>query len=251
METGTKINQLLKEIPSGAAILSKWLVAKGYSYALQQKYKQNGWLETVARGVMKRAGDQVGWEGGLFALQYQAQTPVHIGGISALRLHGAAQYIPFGKAPLHLFLPHVTKIPAWFFEIDNVPVTLHHTDFLPRELGLKAIEDKTLTLITSAPARAFLELLYLAEEDHDWIEAYEIIENLTTLRPATVQELLELCNSVKVKRAFLYLAHLSGHTWFKYLDLKRIKLGKGKRKLVDNGKFMPEFQITVPKTLTK
>lgn len=251
MEKGTKINQLLKEIPPGAVILSNWLVAKGYSYALQQKYKQNGWLEPIARGVMKRSGDEVGWKGGLFALQYQAQSPVHIGGISALRLHGTAQYIPFGKAPLHLFLPHGTKIPAWFFKIDNVPVVIHHTDFLPKDWGVKAIEDKTLTLKTSSPARAFLELLYLAEEEHDWIEAYEIMENLTTLRPATVQELLELCNSVKVKRGFLYLANLSGHKWLKYIDLKSLKLGKGKRKLVNNGKFIPEFQITVPQALTK
>lgn len=251
MKGGTKINQLLKELPPGAVILSQWLVAKGYSYALQQKYKQNGWLETIARGVMKRAGDPVGWEGGLFALQYQAQIPVHIGGISALRLHGAAQYIAFGKATLHLFLPHGQKIPDWFFKIENLPVAHHHTDFLPRELGLKDIEDKTLTLKTSGPARAFLEVLYLAEEDHDWIEAYEIMENLTTLRPSTVQELLEKCNSVKVKRAFLYFASLSGHAWFKYLDFNSIKLGKGKRRLVRNGKYIPEFQITVPQELAK
>ncbi len=251
MKKGTKINQLLKEIPPGSVILSKWLVGKGYSYALQQKYKQNGWLETVARGVMKRTGDQVDWRGGLFALQYQARMPVHIGGISALRLHGTAQYIPFGKATVHLFLPHGQKIPAWFFQIDNLTFALHHTELLPRWAGLKEIEDKTLTLKTSGPARAFLELLYIAEEDHEWVEAHEIMENLTTLRPKTVQELLETCHSVKVKRTFLYLAKLSGHTWYKYLDLKSIKLGKGKRRLVNNGKFIPEFQITVPQELTK
>lgn len=66
-------------------------------------------------------------------------------------------------------------------------------------------------------------------------------------RPQTVQELLEQCTSVKVKRLFLYLAEKAGHEWAKYLDLSKVDLGKGKRALVKGGEYVTKYQMTVPK----
>ena len=75
------------------------------------------------------------------------------------------------------------------------------------------------------------------------------MENLNNLHPKIVQELLENCTSVKVNRLFLFLAKKAGHVWYNNLDLEKINLGEGKRKIVDNGIYIPEFKITVPKIL--
>jgi hypothetical protein len=75
------------------------------------------------------------------------------------------------------------------------------------------------------------------------------MEGLNTLRPQQVQQLLEECKSLKVKRLFLYLAQKSGHAWFKHLNLKTIELGSGKRSIVENGVYDSTYKITIPKEL--
>jgi len=47
----------------------------------------------------------------------------------------------------------------------------------------------------------------------------------------------------------MYLAEKAGHEWFKYLDLNKIDLGKGKRSIVKQGVYVPKYKITVPKEL--
>jgi hypothetical protein len=54
------------------------------------------------------------------------------------------------------------------------------------------------------------------------------------------------CNSIKVKRLFLYLAEGHGHPWFERLDLNALDLGKGNRSIVVGGRLDPKYQITVP-----
>jgi hypothetical protein len=44
---GTKINQLIQQLPAGTILLSAWLNAEGYPYELQQKYRKSGWLTSV------------------------------------------------------------------------------------------------------------------------------------------------------------------------------------------------------------
>jgi hypothetical protein len=54
---------------------------------------------------------------------------------------------------------------------------------------------------------------------------------------------------VKVKRLFMYMAEKAGHSWFTYIDLKNIDLGKGKRSIVKNGVYNAKYQITIPREL--
>ena len=75
------------------------------------------------------------------------------------------------------------------------------------------------------------------------------MDGLNNLRPKSVQGLLEACTSIKVKRLFLYMAEKAGHSWFNYLKLGAINLGKGKRQIVAAGVYIPKYQITVPKEL--
>jgi hypothetical protein len=63
------------------------------------------------------------------------------------------------------------------------------------------LERKLFSEKASGAARA---CLYLAPEKFDLVEDYQIMEGMGTLRLAVVQQLLEQCNSIKVKRLPLY-----------------------------------------------
>ena len=77
------------------------------------------------------------------------------------------------------------------------------------------------------------------------------MEGLATLSPRRLQKLLEACQSVKVKRLFLFLAERHNHAWFKRLDVSGVDLGAGKRALVDHGRYDAKYRITVPDFLLK
>ena len=94
-----------------------------------------------------------------------------------------------------------------------------------------------------------LECLYLVPKKQELVECYEIMEGLNNLRPKQVQDLLEQCSSVKVKRLFLYMADKAQHDWFNYINLEKIDLGKGKRSLVKEGVYISKYSITIPKIL--
>jgi len=94
-----------------------------------------------------------------------------------------------------------------------------------------------------------LECLYLAPKAFDLIECYQLMEMLTTLRPKVIQELLEQCRSIRVKRLFLYLSEKAGHLWFSRLDRSRIDLGKGKRVIENGGVLVPDYELVLPNEL--
>jgi hypothetical protein len=77
----------------------------------------------------------------------------------------------------------------------------------------------------------------------------QIIEGMTSLRPKVMQELLEACSSIKVKRQFLYLAERDGLSLVKYLDLNRIDLGTGKRAITETGRLTPKYALLLPEEL--
>lgn len=60
IEKRTKINNLLATQPNGVVLLSAWLVQKGYSFGLQERYRASRWLESIGAGAMVRTGDKVG-----------------------------------------------------------------------------------------------------------------------------------------------------------------------------------------------
>lgn len=94
-----------------------------------------------------------------------------------------------------------------------------------------------------------MECLSLCPNQFPLTETYELMEGLTSLRPAQVQTLLEQCKSVKVKRLFLYFAGRAGHSWFKYIDTKQIDLGSGVRSLANEGTFVAKYQLVLPKEI--
>ncbi len=81
------------------------------------------------------------------------------------------------------------------------------------------------------------------------VECYQIIEGLANLRPKILQELLEKCNSVKVKRLFLYMVSKAKHQWLDFVDQSKIELGTGDRVIVKGGVYISKFKISIPKEL--
>lgn len=248
----TKINQMLKGTPPGVVLLSSWLKTKGYSYSLQAHYKKSNWLSPIGMGAYVRTGTKVDYFGGLYALQAQAGLSVHLGGRTALSLLGRGHYLNLANGSIVLFGGTKEKLPTWFFKNNwGVQIDYFSTSFLPRDLGLIEVERPNFTIKVSSAARAMLECLYLAPLHQEFFECYELMEGMSNLRPKSVQELLENCTSVKAKRMFLYLAEKFKHEWLQFIDMSKIDLGSGKRRLVLNGIYIDKYKITVPREFEK
>lgn len=250
----TKINHLLKSMPSNTVLISSWLAKSGYSYELQRRYRSSSWFESIGGGAMKRSGEEINYEGALFALQTQAGSNIHPGGRTALSMLGKAHYLELNIHKVSLFGYDDELLPTWFRNYKwGVEIDYHPTSFLPADLGLDSIEMNNFSLKVSSAARAIMECLYLTPHRLEISDCYELMEGLNNLVPKKVQQLLEACNSIKVKRLFLYMAEKAGHEWFKHLTLERINLGEGKRSLTSNekGVYISKYEIVVPQSLEK
>ncbi len=246
-EKWSKINKLLSSQPSGIVLASSWLGEQGYSLDLQKQYKKSKWFDSIGTGALIRHGDQVDYLGGVYALQSQLGLSIHPAAKTALSMQGKAHYLELSTKSVQLFGGKDDRLPLWFKKRDwGVNVDCKLTSFLPPELGVVETVHKGFTVKVSSPARAVMECLYLAPKTHPLLEVYELMEGLNNLRPDSVQKLLEGCTSVKVKRLFLYLADKAGHDWLSYLSLDKVDLGSGKRAIVNNGVYVPRYQITVP-----
>ncbi len=251
-EKSTKINQLLSLQPAGVVMQSFWLTQQGYSSDLQKRYRTGQWLQSIGTGAMIRQGVQVGYEGAIYALQRQSLLSIHPAGRTALSLLGKSHYIEMATSKVTIFGSKGERLPAWFLNHDwGVSVEYYQSSFLPPDIGMTDVQLKNFSIKVSAAPRALMECLYLAPEKQELMECLELMEGLNNLRPDQVQALLENCQSVKVKRLFLYLAEKAGHEWLQYLNLNNIDLGKGKRSIVKNGVYVDKYQITVPKELDR
>lgn len=202
-------------------------------------------------GAYVKPGDRVGWQGGLYALQAYSQLAVHAGALTALSLQGYAHYVRLGVEPTFLFSPPRTKLPVWFTAHDWAqPIRHAKSSFLAKDLGLVDFQaSPSFSIRISAPERAVLECLYLAPDEVEFMECYQVLEGLTTLRPRLLQKLLEQCGSVKVKRLLLYLAERANQEWFKRLDLSKLDLGTGDRSFAKGGVYVSKYGIIVPPEL--
>jgi len=247
-----KIQKMLALHKQGTVCLASWLESASISYDLQAYYRRSGWLASIGKGAFVRPDDTVSWQGGLYALQAQAGLPIHAGAMTALAMQGFAHYVRMGAEQAYLFAPPKTPYPAWFKNHDwGTDIQFVRTSLLPNDLGLVTHEQKTFSIRISAPERAILECLHLAPDAVDLVECAQVMEGLTTLRPKTLQPLLEQCGSIKVKRLFLYLASRAGHDWFKRLDTTKLELGTGDRTITKGGVYVAQYGITIPQELAQ
>lgn len=243
--------KLLHEVwPIHTIATTHWLRTKGFSHDNLAGYKKSGWISQVGVGVFKRTNDIVSWEGAVFGLQQQYPHQFHIGGRTALELLGAGHFVPLGRSKLFIFSTYKRKLSLWFrsfmLTIEKHVDYLQHS-FLPPQVGLTTYNCGDFDIMLSSRERAALEVVELLGKFHDFEECRLLFENLGTLRPKLVQELLVGCSSIKAKRVFLFLCKNLGHKWFNDLDLSAIDLGIGPREIIPGGIYDPEFKITYPK----
>ena len=251
-ENRSKLNQLLNINPKGIILTSHYLFKLGFNYELIHRYKKSNWLTQIDRGAYILSSSKVAWQGALFTCQNHLGLDIHAGSKTALQLHGLAHYLSSKSQPVYLFGNQGIKLPHWFNYIKSRFNILYSTTNLFPKQPVASSSDYSMeqfSIRISSPEKAALELAYHIPKYMSFQETSLIFENLTTLRPAIVQELLELCTSIKVKRIFLFLAEKNRHQWFKNLNTKTINLGKGKRVIEKNGILNKKYNITVPKTL--
>lgn len=249
---GTKLKTLLTTWPQGTVFLSSVLKGRGIGYDLQMQYRKSGWIQSIGQGAVVRTGDNVSWQGGVYALQTQAKLPLHVGGKTALSMYGLAHFVNMMNEKIQIFGSPGSKLPTWFQKYSwGGRIIYHRSSLFSEDLksGLQSRSLKSFSIEVSSPERAFLEFLDLVPQEETFREAILISESLSVLRPKIVQELLEACRSVKVKRLFLFLIEKQNHAWFKRLNVSRIALGKGDRQIFKGGVLDQKYRITVPQDL--
>jgi hypothetical protein len=259
----TKLNRLLRTVPPGMVVDAEWLTDAGYSTSLRSQYVAAGWLERPARGAYTTPAGVLTWDSVLASLQHLMHRSLHVGGHSALELHGYGPNLAPG-APAAVVVYSHDPLPAWLGKIAGMPTferrsiaplfptegprSTHDVDDARRTVA-PVDEASRYPLLASVPERAWLELLADVPHRASFELADAIGDGLRTLRPGLMQQLLERVNSVKVRRLALWFADRHGQPWRDRLNRSRIDLGSGNRMLVTDGRLDPTYRITYPRSL--
>jgi len=249
-ENKGKLNRLFKSWLPGTVAVQAWLSTLDISPNLTTWYIRSGWLLSIGRGAYIRAGDQVDWTGGIYAIQEQLKLPIHIAAKTALEIAGRTHYVRLGETEsITLFSPPNITLPAWFKKNDQWDIEVNFYSahlFVDLQLGIAEKKINNYSVKIATLERAMTELLYLVPQYQTLEEAYLIMENLISLRPDLVQQLLENCCSIKVKRLFMHLAEECNHSWIKYVNTDKINFGKGKRMIAGGGVYHEKYQLSLP-----
>ncbi len=244
----SKLSSLLQNWQSGTLATANWLKSQGISRQLSNSYVQYGWIERIAPGIFKRAGDHIIWSSAVHVLQKLKKLPVHVGGLSAIELHGRSHFIR-NQTVITLF-GDVFRLPSWCYKINFNGTQLNYTKSSPWKNGfLEAITEyskEPFEIQVSNLERAIMEFLDRVPQHHTYEEAACLMENLPSLRPDVVQTLLEACRSMKVKRLFLHLATACQHSWVLRLNQSNIDLGIGISQIETKGYLDKQHLIYVP-----
>jgi hypothetical protein len=245
-----KLKTLLNQWQPRTLETTKHLKALGITPQHAQKYLASNWIERVGPGAFKRPNEPLEWTGALYSLQTQLDLPVHVGGPTALEAEGFAQYARMSGGTAYLFSDPGVALPSWVATRDLGQTIIHvQTNVLPADLGVTEAAIDGFRLQAATPERAILELLYLAPQRFDLIEAFQILEGMRTLRPKLMQSLLEACRSIKVVRLFLYMAERAALPIVSHLDPSRLNCGRGDRTLSKEGAYDRKYKLILPKEL--
>ena len=248
-----KLKQLFQELPQNVVVPASWLEEHNISMQLRYKYLQSEWLHTLGKSAYIINPQSFTWEGLVVGIQKFANLQYHIGGLKALELQGFAHYLPIGNEN-KITLYGTKNLPAWLKNLNiDFKLVLHKKPYYG-SIGLKSFSSdiKDYVLKISSPERAIFELLYLIEKDgisFDFVS--EIFEGLTTLRPNIINELLQECESQKVKRLFAFFMEYFNHPWKNFVNIDKVNMGTGKMQIVKGGTLNKKYFITIPKALSK
>jgi len=229
LHASKNLKAALFSLPKGMPVTTSQMEHLGISRQLVHRYVQNGWLMTLGYGYFQRTGDELTRNGAVSALESQS-LDVHIGGKSALSLRGAVHYLALGKERLALYGVTRKKIPDWFTR--QFPCELHMSRLFKEESTLenrlhvrRLDEADPYSPFVAEPERALLEMLDDVPQKQSLDDAKKIMEPLFTLRPELLQELLEACTRIKVKRLFFALADELHLPVVQQLNVSRLDFG--------------------------
>ena len=253
--------RIFVEAPPGFLLDSTWLATRGVSRQLAHYYAERGWLERVASGLYRlplprgaAATPAPDWVAPLLSAQWLGYD-VHIGGPTALVLHGYRHYLHLGEQEVAYL--YSDEPPTWLKRLDlrselrlrsnklfmDTDIGLEQKRASEQGAGLTAWE-QPVTL--SSPERAVLEVIDELPRNEGFGVLDAAFEGLTSLRPRLLTSLLESCQSVKVKRLFFVFADKHAHAWSKHVNAEDFDMGSGDRALTPGGRLHPRDRITVP-----
>ena len=245
----TKQGQLFLNWGDNEIHTLNWFRQYKISNQLIQKYLRSGLIKRLGGGAYAKSKDKLDWRAAISTIQRELNLPIHIGGRSALDLNGSGQYLNLGeKLVIFLIMREKTRIPIWLKSNDWCAEFRFKTSHLfSNDIGLEVLKRTKFDLTISSREQAIMEMIDYLDLGESFETLEEYFEGLVNMRSALVQKLLESCNSIKVKRIFLYmLAHLNFPV-VKKLNMNKIDLGSGKRVIVKGGRLDKTFNITVPK----
>lgn len=245
-------------IPEGIIVPRKWLMEKGFARHSLDNLVKSGLLISLANGIYARADSVFTWQSVIFSFQHIFKADLIIGGISSFELQGLSHYVSFAqKKTIHVY--GRDKVPIWVHPLlENVTFFHHKQNLIPQKITNKSSIHKTTPFTKSYigerekefkisnQERAFLEILLDVPEKVSFEYADQLMQGLTSLSPRNLQQILEECDNIKVKRLFLWLAEKYNYSWVKKIDADKIELGSGNRMLVKGGKLDKKYKITIP-----
>lgn len=260
----TKVNRrkaLEGLIPEGVLFSRSWLKQEtGFSDHAIDNLVKSEQVKSISKGLYRRGAVRPNWESVVYTLQEILESDLVVGGLSALELKGFSHYLPQGKnVVIHLY--GNDNLPAWTKEIVQDVVFVKETrkslfgeikkDWSERFTTGVHWKDGMEEIKISTPERACLELIDQVPNKISFEHADQLIQGMTNLSPRALQELLENCTNIKVKRLFLWFAQRHNYRWFKKLNLDKIDLGTGNRSVVKGGELDKDYLITVPKNFER
>ncbi|MEX0899205.1 MAG: type IV toxin-antitoxin system AbiEi family antitoxin domain-containing protein [Gammaproteobacteria bacterium] len=253
MATRASLALLHQVAPEGLIVTRKQLLVTGLTGAALDRYVKSGWLHLVGRGAYLRGPDQalarpMRWQQLVISLQ-RAGLPLHVGGPSALALHG---WTPGDERTVELF--GRAKSPAWMARAKlREPVRVHRFALLPPRVraGIVPVQwgpwDWSMWIAT--PERALLESVALLPDALAFDAVDALFAAAHTLDVPALTQLLGWSRHVQVNRLFLWFADRHAHPWNDQIDRTRVFVGSGKRQVVVGGRLDARYQITVPADL--
>lgn len=244
-ESLTDIKKMMNFITDDSVVTARLLHKNGVSYDRLVRYKQSGWLDEIGHGAYCRHGRAPSIFAALDAVNYQLETPVRVGGKSALARAGYLQFLPLSSERLTLYAPRGVVLPKWFEQRYVGQFTVSHTMVIPDDSLIGEGREERSRFLQSDAERAILELLESVPRKVSLAECYQILELMNALRANAMSDMLSVCTSVKVKRLFLLLAEDCGHPWFARLRLQNVDLGKGCRMIDSDGQYNAKYNLVV------
>jgi len=248
----------LKELtPPFMLATKRWLLDQGLNLHFLDNAVRSRTLIPLTAGVYTLHEKSVTWQGIVASLQRMSEKPTHVGGLTALDIAGLTHFLS-ASAEVRIQVYSEHPLPAWISKIAVAATFEHHGTLRlwpesvmtnPRFLREHRWLDERPPVLYSCPEKAILEVLTEVPSTVSFEHANALMQGLSSLSPRKIDSLLKACNSIKVKRLFLWLAERQGHAWFKHLNTDEYDLGAGKRVIAKHGKLDARWAITVPKEM--